>query len=360
MKILNRYLLSYFIRILSLCTGAFIGIYLLIDFFEKVDDFINHKAAAWDYLTYFVNSVPFVFSQILPLAILTSIVLTIGGLGQTNEVTAMRACGISLWKIVQPIMILVLILSFGLLLLNEFVVPWNIKELNSLLEFKLKGKQQLQLTRQEIWYRNNDQIINIALVKPQQQMLRGLTIYTFNKKQQLVKREDIDLALFSHEIWKAENVTARSFDPDSGDLIQTQQLKNQTLNIERKPQDFSAREDSNNELNFRQLATLADKLEQEGYDATHQRVDMHIRIAAPFTCLIMGFLGVPFALQRGRKSNLALGIGISLGIGIGYFIIQSMVTAFGYSNALPPIFAAWTANFIFLLLGLWLLLNVKE
>jgi lipopolysaccharide export system permease protein len=74
----------------------------------------------------------------------------------------------------------------------------------------------------------------------------------------------------------------------------------------------------------------------------------------------MGFLGVPFALQRGRNSNIALGIGLSLGIGIGYFIIQSLVTAFGYSNALPPLIAAWSANFIFLLMGIWLLLNVKE
>ena len=105
---------------------------------------------------------------------------------------------------------------------------------------------------------------------------------------------------------------------------------------------------------------MAEKLEREGYDATRQRVDMHSRLAVPFTCLIMGFLGIPFALQRGRNSNIALGVGLSLGIGVIYFIIQSLVMAFGYSNAMPPLFAAWTANFIFLLLGVWLLLNVQE
>ncbi|RLB71814.1 MAG: hypothetical protein DRH07_05900 [Deltaproteobacteria bacterium] len=55
-----------------------------------------------------------------------------------------------------------------------------------------------------------------------------------------------------------------------------------------------------------------------------------------------------------------MGVGISLGIGVTYFIIQSLVTAFGYANALPPVVAAWSANFIFLLLGVWLLLSVKE
>lgn len=360
MKIMTRYLLRYFARMLALCSTAFIGIYLLIDFFEKVDDFIDHQASLWDYLSYLFNSVPFIFSQILPLATLTAVVLTLGGLGRTNEVTAMRACGISLWKIVQPFMALALVLSFALLLLNEYVVPWNTKQLNNLLEIKLKGKQQLQLTHQEVWYRQGDRIINIALASPQENSLQGVTIFFFNDQQQLVKREDIHQAEFTDGIWIADKLVTRIFTPKTGDLVQTGKSTNQKLEIMRSPEDFTGRKELNNELGFRKLSELATKLEQEGYDATHQWVDMHTRIAAPFTCLIMGFLGVPFALQRGRNSNIALGIGLSLGIGITYFIIQSLVTAFGYSDALPPILAAWAANFIFLMLGVWLLLNVKE
>lgn len=360
MKIMTRYLLSYFTRMLTLCSAAFVGIYLLIDFFEKVDDFIDHKAAPWDYLSYLINSVPFIFSQILPLAILTAVVLTLGGLGRTNEVTAMRACGISLWKVVQPFMLSALVLSFALLLLNEYVVPWNTKQLNNLLEVKLKGKQHLQLTHQEVWYRQRERIINIALADPLKKTLHGITIFTFNEQQQLIKREDIPTAKFSDHTWVANNLKTRIFSAQTGDLEQTSNSSSQKLTIDRNPEDFSNRQELNNELGVRKLSTLAAKLEHEGYDATHQRVDMHTRVAAPFTCLIMGFLGVPFALQRGRNSNIALGIGLSLGVGITYFIIQSLVTAFGYSNALPPFLAAWAANFIFLLLGVWLLLNVKE
>ncbi|SEA07367.1 lipopolysaccharide export system permease protein [Desulfuromusa kysingii] len=360
MKILNRFLIQHFSRILILCVTAFIGIYLLIDFFEKVDDFIDHKAALSDYLVYISNNIPVIFAQILPLAILTAMVLTLGGLSRTNEVTAMRACGISLWRIVQPLMGLVLVLSFLLLLLNEFAIPWNTKQLNTLLEVKLKGKTQVQLTRNEIWYRSNSRIINIAIAHPQDQKLEGVVIFTFDEQQKIKQRQDIDQAIFINGRWFASNLTNRKFDANSGDMLNVDQLENVALDLDRTPEDFSGRENMNNELNFRQLLAVAKKLDQEGYNSTRQRVDMHNRIAAPFTCLIMGFLGIPFALQRGRNSNLALGIGLSLGIGVVYFIIQSLVTAFGYSNALPPIFAAWTANFIFLLLGIWLLLNVKE
>ncbi|NOQ42612.1 MAG: LPS export ABC transporter permease LptG [Desulfuromusa sp.] len=360
MKILNRFLLQHFIRILSLCISAFVGIYLLIDFFEKVDDLIEYQATAWDYFIYLSNNIPFIFVQILPLAILTSMVLTLGGLSRTNEITAIRACGVSLWQIVQPLMTLTLLLSFLLLLLNEFAIPWNTKQLNNLLEVKLKGKQQIQLTRNEIWYRNDNRIINIAVADLQKQQLQGVKIFTFNEQQKITNRQDTTIVYFENGTWQTENLTEMIFDSESGDLIKTTNLKNQTLDMDRTPEDFSGRENWNNELNFRQLSAMTKKLEREGYDSTRQRVDMHSRLAAPFTCLIMGFLGIPFALQRGRNSNIALGIGLSLGIGVVYFIIQSLVLAFGYSNAMPPLVAAWSANFIFLLLGIWLLLNVQE
>lgn len=360
MKILNRFLLQHFIRILSLCIAAFIGIYLLIDFFEKVDDLIEYKATAWDYFIYLSNNVPFIFVQILPLAILTTMVLTLGGLSRTNEITAMRACGVNLWQIVRPLMTLTLLLSFLLLFLNEFVIPWNTKQLNNLLEVKLKGKQQIQLTRNEIWYRNNNQIINIAVADLQKQQLQGVKVFTFDEQQKITKRQDATIVHFDNGAWQTTSLTEMIFDSESGNLVETINLKNQILDLDRSPEDFSGRKNWNNELNYRQLATMAEKLEREGYDATRQKVDMHSRLAAPFTCLIMGFLGVPFALQRGRHSNMALGIGLSLGIGVIYFIIQSLVMAFGYSNAIPPLFAAWSANFIFLLLGIWLLLNVQE
>lgn len=360
MKILNRFLLKHFLRILWLCVSAFIGIYLLIDFFEKVDDFIDHQAGVADYLSYFGNSIPVIFVQILPLAILTTMVLTLGGLGRTNETTAMRACGVSLWRIVQPLMALALVLSFLLLLLNEFLIPWNAKQLNQLLEVKLKGKQTVELTRNEIWYRSGRRIINIALADPQQMRLQGVTLFSFNDGQKLRSRLDAPSVSYENGQWLAPRSVERFFDPVTGDLTETLEEDRRVFELDRTPEDFTSHENFNNALNFRELRAIANKLEREGYDATRQRVDMHNRLAAPFTCLIMGFLGIPFALQRGRNSNIALGIGLSLGIGVVYFILQSLVTAFGYSRAVPPLLAAWITNVIFLMFGIWLLLNLKE
>ena len=360
MTILIRFLLHHFSRILLLSIGAFISIYLLIDFFEKIGNFIDHKASAADYLSYLCNSIPFIFAQILPLAILMTVVLTLGTLGRTNEVTAMRACGISLWKIVQPFMLLALGLSLLLLTLNEFIVPINAKALNELLEVKLKGKQQLTMSRDEIWYRDTGRVVNVLLADWAKQELHGVTIFEIDDNSKIQRRLEIPRLSYRDNHWVASEQTVRTFDPQTGDLLRSEKQYNATLDTARSPEDFAQTVNRNDELNYRQLSRMVNKLEQEGFDATRQRVDMHNRLAAPFTCLIMAFLGVPFALQRGSNSNIALGIGISLGIGVTYFILQSLITAIGYSGALPPFLAAWTTNILFLMLGVWLLLSVKE
>lgn len=360
MKMLNRFLLKHFLRILLLSVGAFVGIYLLIDFFEKISDFIDHNASAGDYFSYLINSIPFIFAQILPLAILMTVVLTLGTLGRTNEVTAMRACGVSLWRIVQPFMLLAFALSLLLLALNEFVVPLNAKALNELLEVKLKGKQESSFKRNEIWYRDQERIINIRVADPQQQKLHGVTIFSLDESPKIMQRVEAAEISFVDGAWVAPSSTERSFDATDGDLLQIDTNKNRPLDLNRLPTDFTLQENRNSALSFRQLLTMVNKLDQEGIDSTRHRVDMHNRLAAPFTCLIMAFLGVPFALQRGRNSNIAIGIGLSLGIGVAYFILQSLVTAFGYSGALPPLLTAWTTNILFLMLGVWMLLSVKE
>lgn len=360
MKLIHRYLLSHFLRILTLTLGAFVGIYLLIDFFEKIGDFLDHHAAAGHYATFFVNSIPVIISQVLPLAVLMTMVLTLGSLSRTNEITAMRSCGLSLWHIISSLLLLSLLVSGLQLAVSEYLVPVNARNLNQLLDVELKGKSRQSLPQGKIWYRDQGRIINIALAEPEDQQLQGISIFELDSAARLTRRLSIAQASFQQGSWLAPRASEQRFDAESGDLLSSSELLNLQLDLGRTPEDFATGVPKNNELNYRQLAQMAKKLEAEGFDATRVKVDMHGRLAAPFTCLIMGFLGVPFALQRGRGASIALGIGLSLAIGVIYFILQSLVLAFGYSGALPPLVAAWAANLIFLMIGTWLLLSTRS
>lgn len=360
MKLVNRYLLSHFLRILTLTLSSFVGIYLLIDFFEKISDFLDHQATAAQYLSFLLNSIPVIITQVLPLAILMTMVLTLGTLGRTNEITAMRACGLSLWRIIRSLMILALLVSVLQLVVNEQLVPINARNLNQLLDVELKGKAQQSLTQGKIWYRDKGRIVHIVLADPEQKKLQGITVFELDSNSRLAKRLTAPSAVYHQNGWEASSLRMQQFDPRTGDLLKIESKTKQNLQLGRTPDDFKSGVSKNNEMNFQQLLKLVNKLKAEGFDATRQLVDMHSRLATPFTCLIMAFLGVPFALQRGRGSSIAVGIGLSLGIGVIYFILQSLILAFGYSGALPPIVAAWAVNLIFLLVGIWLLLNTQE
>jgi len=360
MTLLNRYLLSHFLRILLLTLASFIGIYLLIDFFEKIGDFLDYQAGPSHYLSFVLNNIPVIITQVLPLAILMTVVLTLGSLSRTNELTAMRSCGLGLWRIIRILMLLAFFISTLQLIGNETLVPVSARNLNHLLNIELEGKAGQRLTQGKIWYRDKNRIVHIVLADPKQNSLQGITLFELSETSRLNRRLSAATATYRNNAWHAQALQLQVFDPHSGELTQSTRIAEQKLDLGRTPDDFQSTLSSNSEVSIQTLNRMINKLEAQGFDATRQRVDMHARIAAPFTCLVMAFLAVPFALQRGRGSSIAVGIGLSLSIGVIYFIAQSLVIAFGYSGALPPIIAAWSINLIFLLIGIWMLLNLRE
>jgi len=359
-KQIDRYLLRHFLRILGLTLMACIGIYLLVDFFEKASDFIEHKANASQYLSYITNSLPLIAVQVTPLVILMSTVLTLGSLGSSNEITALRSCGLSLWRIVRPLMLAVALISLGYLLINEILTPINTRQLTRLLDYQLQGKPEPSLNSDRIWYRDGNRIIKIALALPEKKLLQGISIFEMDQDFRLHQRLQISELRYQGGHWQAPIVKRRSFDPETGNLAAVTLLTNQSLDLDREPADFIRAAEQHGFKSALDLWHTSRKLSAEGFDTTRLSVDLQTRLAAPFACLIMAFLGVPFSLSRGRGSSIALGIGLSLAVGVCYFLLQSLALAFGYSGALPPFVAGWAANLIFLLLGIYLLLRTRE
>jgi len=360
MTILNRYLLAAFLRLFALALSAFVGIYLLIDFFEKVDDFIEHQAPFTLYLTYFASKTPLIICQIVPLAVLMAVFMTLGGFSRTSELTAMRAGGVSLGRITLPLLSLCFALSLLVLAANEYLVPLSVRESNRIIHGELTGRPQQAAKLDRLWFREQGTIVNIRLALPEQDALQGVTLYTLDSNAQMITRTDGERAIFSGQGWTMTGVTVHHFDPGSGEVTQVEHPDSLPLAIDKTPADFRTTTESNEEIGISQLRSLARRVQAEGYDPTRYLVDLHARTATPFASFIMAFLGIPFALQRGRGSNLALGIAISVAIGITYHIMQGILIALGYSGVLPPMVAAWAPNLLFGLIGVWMMLMTRQ
>lgn len=360
MTIINRYILATFIRITSLSLSAFVGIYLLVDFFEKVDDFLEHQAETSLYFTYFACKTPLIISQVLPLTILMGVFLTLGGLTKNNELTAMRAGGIGLYRIITPLLLAATLLSGVNFALNEYIVPAGTSTANHILRTEVKGKVATLTKRDNLWFRDHEAIYHIDLVIPESNQMRGVTVYQFDQHLQMEMRIEASNVVFQDQHWLATSATVRRFSTKTGQLTTETTSNNFQLPLDKNPEDFGTVTGKNEELNFSQLHHLSRRMQQEGLDATRYRVDMHSRLATPFACLIMAFVAIPFALQKSRNVNLALGISISVLIGVAFFIVQSTLIALGYSAILPPMVAAWSANVIFILFASFLILSTRD
>ncbi|RME34653.1 MAG: LPS export ABC transporter permease LptG [Deltaproteobacteria bacterium] len=357
MRILDRYLHRIFWRMFALTAGAFTGVYLLIEFFERVDDFLEHKAVATQYLRYFGWKLPVILVDIMPLAVLLSVFLTLGSLSRHGELTAMRACGLGLARISRPLIAGALLLSIGHFYLSDRLVPHGAAETRRILKHELVGRPELARKQEQVWFREGDAIVFTRLLLPQQGQLQDITIYEVDRNFRLQRRIDAAHAVWQKNgTWLLQEAVVRQFRPDGqpGNELRKQALSYQ---LNKSPADFAANQLDNRELPFAELLSLARRLSAEGYDTTRIRVDLQQRIAYSVTCLLMALLGIPFALQRGRGSNLALGVTISVAIGMVYFLLQSTMTAFGYAGSLPPWLAAWSGNILALLLALWMILG---
>jgi len=357
LRLLRRYIISRFLRIFFLALASFAGVYLLVDFFERFDNLLNHQARPIHYILYFSGKIPLIISQITPLAVLLGVFLSIGTLARTQELTAMRAGGISLTRITSPLLKLSLAIVLLLFGINEYIVPAGLRMSQHIYEVQVKGKEDI-LNTHRLWFREGDSVFHILAVVPQENLLRGISIFRFDEQFRLLARTDAPAAVYRDGEWVLQNAVIRSFDSASTETS-TERLPEKPIHLEKAPEDFGAPME-NEEMGYRQLRKLVRKFQNEGYDATRYRVDMQARLAAPFSVLIMAVLGIPFALQKGRHSGLAMGVALAVGIGTAYHLLQTMLMAFGYSGILSPLPAAWSAHLLFGFIGIWLLLKTGE
>jgi len=360
MKLVNRYILNHFRRFFLLSLMAFVGLYLVVDFLDKVDNFTRHNAALKLYLLYYLNTIPMVIVQIIPLAVLLAVFLTIGALSRTNELTAMRSGGISLGHVAAPLLAIALLISLGVMATSELLVPWTSENARHIYNVEVKGKQVLTTKKGNLWFYNSGQLIHIRLLDATSQILSGIIVLKTNDQQQPTMRIDAPRADFVNDAWQLKDATVRNFNPDTGEPISLGRHALFPLTMDKTPEDFRLSQPPPEEMNIMQLQEMVQTLKEEGFDNTRYKVDLFSKLATPFACLVMAFFGIPFAIQRGRNSNLAMGIGLSIAIGFMFFITQTVLQAFGYSAVLPPLVAAWGGKSIFLLLGLWSLLSTRS
>ena len=359
MSTLTRYLSREFIQNFFLCLGTFATIYLIVEFFERVNAFLYNQAPLPLMASYFLNKIPGIISQVAPVAILLATIVTLGTMSRHNEIMAMKSGGISLWRIVSPILSVAIVIYFALLGLNEWVTPAANQKARAVRELIIHKKKPVAAFKQsQIWIHSHQAIYNIKLYHPEHDFLEGITVFRFGPAFQLTERIDARSARWQDGQWAFGEASVTIFPPNGFPIRKYH--KELVLSLPEMPADFRIADKPPEEMNFSELREYVRKIERDGYNSSKYRTAMHHCFSFPFIGVILAFLGIPVALRKERGAGIAVGIGLCLIISFVFFVVYSLSIGYGKAGTLPPFLAAWLGNIIFTLVGVYLFLSVRH
>lgn len=359
MPIVTRYLLREIFKVMVAILLIVIAIYIFIDFIEKSGKFVQAGLPLQRTIAYFIYNIPLIVSQIAPIVVLLSILVALGLMNKNNEILALKSCGVSIYVLLKPLLVLGLVMASILFFISNSIVPMAARKANQIWMEEVRGKKAtLTAAEHNIWINGNDRITHIGFYDPVQNIIKDVTLYIFDDDFRLIRRLDAEGGRYTPNGWDLSSIMDQRLEPDT-DNYAVSQLKSKTINLDFSVEDLKRLAAKSEELNFTSLNKYIQKVESEGYDATVYRVDLHGKLAFPFVCVIMSILGIGIALRGNLTDGVAVGVAYGIGLSFLYWIMMSFCTSLGYGGLLPPFLAAWITNFIFMTLGGILLINAE-
>ncbi len=354
--VVNRYLAREFLGLFALVLSGFVGLYLIIDFFGRLDILLRFDATPALAARYFLFKIPLMITQVTPPAVLTAALLSLGSVARRNEIIAFRALGISLGQMAVPLLMLAALITAGSLLWDEMIVPYCSRQFQyvNIVEIRKRPLRGL-LSDREIWYHGRKGFYNIDYIDGTRDTLHGLTIYEVNSSFKLVKILEVPSAHWDGNKWHTSAAIERAFSA-SGQIITDKVPPNQ-VDIPEPIDDFLDVRRQPEEMSFTMLRERVAELTRRGIDTSSYAVDLQLKLAVPCASFVLMVLGIPLAGRVRRHPSIAGVIGVGLAAGFAYWVVLALAGSLGNSGVLPAPVAAWAANGIFLLVGLVLFLG---
>ena len=363
-RILDRYVVREFLNIFFLVLAAFVMLMLIFTFFELVGDILRNRIPLFTVGDYLINLTPNMLYQISPLAVLIAVLVTFGVLNRNSELIAMKATGISLYRLIVPIVSIAAILAVTLFLFDEFYLPQANRKQEALRNI-IKGRPpQTFLHPEQKWIFGQShpgetrRIFYYQFFDPDRNEFANLTLFEFDpstfalSRRIFAARVSWDPATSS---WSFQNGWERDMD---GANTKAYRVFKQTsfAEVHEDPDYFKKENIQAQEMNFGQLDRFIGDLRQSGFDTMRLRVQLWHKLAYPLIAPVMAVLAIPFALSMGRRGSLT-GIAVAIFVALTYFVIDGFFGAMGSVNYLPAGLAAWSPDILFGLTGGYLLLR---
>lgn len=364
MRILDKYIIKNFVASFLYCLFLFIFLYMIIDLFGHLDEILKNRIPLLILEEYYLSMIPFIIMHSVPVASLISTIYVISTMNKNDEITAMRASGISVGRILTPLVCLGIGISIMVFAISEKILPMAMKNSQYIkekyIEKNLRDKNAGRKTIYHIaLYGKKDRLIFIKSYDGNNNSASDITILQQDKNGSVVSKTDAREGKWTGNGWDFFNILIYNLDNDGSVAGSPLFFERKEFDIE-SPQELIAKGTNYEFMSFRDLLNYINNFSNVSPHIIKKlRVDLNQKISMPFTSLVLIFIGAAFALKIRRRGKTAamMGMGISIVIGFVYYALMATFIALGKGGLLPAFWSAHLANIIFGSVGIMLIRN---
>jgi lipopolysaccharide export system permease protein len=381
MQILDRYLIRQFLYALLFSLIACWIIVFVVDLVEHLDNFIDRHATLFTIIKYYFYYTPYIIALFLPVAMLLSTLFSLGQLAKHNELLAMKSAGISLYRILSPLLVLAFLISLFTIAFGGLVVPFTYQKMTEVKTVEIEREPtEKNFLLHNIFVQGEDgRIFHLDVYNSKEKTGSGILAQKFenNRLKEEIQAKKIS---WTGNGWLFEDGRERIFTDSLSETnsqkesapaestVSTEQPgieKYETfdkllrLDLKIKPEALAQRQKKPDEMGYFELSDYVKTKKRSGQDVAKETTELYLKISFPFVNFIIVLFGAPIAANP-KRSGVAIGFAISLFISFVYYFFIRMGQSFGYSAKLSPLFAAWSANILFFILGVVLLIKAKK
>ena len=374
MRLLDRYLLRELLVPLSYCLAGFLMFWISFDLFNELNGFQEKKLQPADIAEYYIVKTPELLVVVVPIALLLALLYTLTNHARHNEITAIRAAGVSLWRLSATYFGVGLAASAALFALNELWVPDSALRTEQIKRRHVpvdpNGNERGKVRNLGFKNARYEREWLIGLYNVETAEMFSVQV-TETLRNGLVRSMSAARGGRTNGVWIFSEVREFRHDP------RTKAAPVPTLhtNVLARPEFLETPDEIRSEIKIASRISLpgareADVPLVELFDYLHFHPNltpadrwwlytkMHGRLAAPWTCLVVVLIALPFGAASGRR-NVFVGVASSIFIAFAFFVLSQLSLALGTGGYLPAWLAGWLPNLVFGGTGLWLTARVR-
>lgn len=361
LPIADRYVLRTFLFYFAAMLAAFVSIWYVFSFFELLGDMLSRGKLAM-FVPYIYYLTPFLAYETTPLAVLAATLISIGILSRNNEITAFRACGVSVYRLALPVLLAALCMGGALFALDNYYLPEANRVQDSIRD-EIKGRPARTFLRPDRqWtYGLRNRVFYHRFFDIENNELAPIEVFDVAVEPfRLTRHISADRARWDavNEEWVFEHGWIRNI--DGATVTHFEQYEAQAFDdILETPDYFRKESKSHQQMNWSELQDYIADLTQSGFATMGLKVLWHRKFSFPFFAFAMALLAIPFAMLTGHRGALAP-VAFSLAIAIGFYALSELFEKLGQANQLSPALAAWAPALIFGISGIYLFLRVRS